>query len=221
MYKCLFLPTGACVCAHKHTQHRSGRQIRLAGGNCGLYYSKRCSPCVNHSKLHSDGRLKVPEQTAAPSGAAPPLPQEEGEIHISWLRSPFPWAGTLQFERNHHNSKTRVPPVGNSLLLHEPVCGAVRLFHVQLQICACAWRSLLMLLGETTADSCYDVRPNAVKRVRFRWLGWGVVSRLMERKHLRPLGPGAPALTQNWGVKNEPCKYDMQSRLSSSSKYHH
>lgn len=69
--------------ARTHTWHRSGLEIRLTGGNCGLYYSKRYSPCVNHSKLHPDERLKLAEQTAAPSTAAPPLPREEGEIHIS------------------------------------------------------------------------------------------------------------------------------------------
>lgn len=41
--------------------HDTGLEIRLTGGNCGLYYSKRCSPCVNHSKLHPDGRLKLAE----------------------------------------------------------------------------------------------------------------------------------------------------------------
>lgn len=96
--------TRACT----HTWHRSALEIRLTGGNCGLYYSKRYSPCVNHSKLHPDERLKLAEQTGAPSTAAPPLPREEGEIHISWLWSPFPWAAALQLERKHHSSTAQV-----------------------------------------------------------------------------------------------------------------
>lgn len=52
----------------KHT-HDTGLEIRLTGGNCGLYYSKRFSPCVNHSKLHPDGRLKLSRRLPR----APPL----------------------------------------------------------------------------------------------------------------------------------------------------
>lgn len=105
MYKCP--PSHTCVRAHTHTRHRSGLEIRLTGGNCGLYYSKRYSACVNHSKLHPDERLKLAEQTAAPSTAAPSLPREEGEIHISWLWSSFPWAAALQLERKHQSSTTQ------------------------------------------------------------------------------------------------------------------
>lgn len=201
MYKCPSLHTGVCVCAHKHTRLGSGLEIRLTGGNCGLYYSKRCSPCVNHSKLHPDERLKLPEQTAASSRAAPPLPQEEGEIHISWLWSPFPWAGALQLERNHHNSTNEsstsqqfTTAAWASLWEGErdtfmSNCGSVR---ARDSHCWCFRFSLYQ-------ESCCDVGPSTVTRVWYRWLGWGVVLRLvlMWRKHLRPLGP-SQLLHQSW-----------------------